>query len=105
MELDRTKNGNVGKYIAINTRKLSRIPDTARELASLILESPDAVEFGKTGSDDEFFLIKLKDRFALAALRAYAHTAILFGQKDYGREVLALSDRSGSHHRSCKTPD
>ena len=56
------------------------------------------------GSDEEFFVIKLKDRFSQAALRAYAEAAREF-DPEYAGEVDELADRAGPNHRLCKLPD
>jgi hypothetical protein len=53
---------------------------------------------------DEFFCIKLKDRFAQAALIAYAKEAQSF-DPEYAGEVHKLAMRSGPNHPECKFPD
>lgn len=76
MKLDRNINpSGKGKYTVINMRKIPSFPQNAQELAAAILANPECVEFGEVGAPDEFFLIKLKDRYSEAALRAYADAA------------------------------
>ncbi len=56
------------------------------------------------GSRDEFFVLKLKDVNAEAALRAYSASAAAH-DPDYARAVAELADRAGPHHPDCKQPD
>mgnify|MGYP001570027167 CR=1 FL=1 len=62
-----------------------------------------SVEWGDTAAD-EFFIIKLKDKYARAALRAYANQASL-DDEEYANEVRELADRSGPSHPLHKKPD
>lgn len=63
------------------------------------------IELGKPGSDDEFFVIKLQDVNAPAALEAYAKSAWLNGDEEFARDVTELALRSGPNHPKCKKPD
>jgi hypothetical protein len=86
MKLDRHINPDGrGKYALINYRTLR-------------------VELGDT-PETEFFVIKLKDKYAMAALYAYAHAAELDGEHEWADEVRALAARSGPAHPLCHTPD
>ena len=108
MKLDRNINRTgKGKYALINLRKIPGDPDTPQRLAASILEHPECVEFGSVGSPDEFWLIKLKDRYAGDALMCYANSVNRdpTGDKEYAREVMALANRSGTAHPLCKRPD
>ena len=108
MNLDRNINeSGKGKYALINLRKIPSDPRTPEELATAILLNPECVEFGMVGDPDEFFVIKLKDRFSRAALSAYARVVELDteGDKEYLVDLLDLADRSGSAHPLCKRPD
>lgn len=108
MKLDRNLNpSGKGKYALINLRKIPTNPNTAQELAAAILANPEAVEFGTVGSSDEFWLIKLKDRYASPALMGYA-MGIAFdpeGDPEYQAEVIEMGRRSGTMHPLCKRPD
>ena len=106
MDLIRNTNhaGN-GKYTVINMRKLEGNPQTAEELAAAILKNPEAVEFGRSGDPEEFFVIKLKDKHSSAALEAYADEAFHDDELEYSRQVRLLADRSGKNHPHCKKPD
>ena len=86
MKLDRNENVNgLGKYALINLRT-------------------NEVQWGRVGNDDEFFVIKLKDRNAQEALLAYAHS-IEPKDPEFAKEVRALANRSGPNHPACRDPD
>jgi hypothetical protein len=108
MKLDRNINpSGKGKYAVINLRKIPTTPTTPQELATAILANPESVEFGAMGSPDEFWLIKLKDRYATPALMGYA-MGIAFddeGDPEYQAEVIEMGKRSGTMHPLCKRPD
>lgn len=103
MDRDISPDGR-GKYILINQRKLATRPRTAEELAAAILANPEAVEFGTTGSENEFFLIKLKDRYAQEALHAYAGAASEH-DTEWAAAVDRLAERAGPASPYCKLPD
>lgn len=108
MKLDRNINPDgKGKYALINLRKIPTNPQTSQELAAAILLNPEAVEFGTVGTANEFWLIKLKDMYAQAALDGYA-SAIRQdpkGDVDYEIDVRVMAQRSGLNHPLCKRPD
>lgn len=108
MKLDRNINpSGKGKYALVNLRKIPSDPRTPQELAMAILDNPECVEFGTVGSPDEFWVIKIKDRYAGGALRGYAESIELDteGDAEYYSEVYALAKRSGLDHPLCKRPD
>ena len=106
MHLDRnTRNDGGGKYLVINLRKLGRLPNSPEEIAEAIYNNPDCIDAGQeVGGENESFVIKLKDKFAQAALDAYANEA---GKVDpeYATEIRKLAGRAGPHSRYCKKPD
>lgn len=105
MRLDRNTNpSGKGKYAVINLRKIPGDPRNAQELAEAILANPECVEFGIAGSPDEFWLLKLKDEHAEAALYAYAGHA-LPKDPEYAAEVAGLARCAGRNSLFCKTPD
>ena len=59
----------------------------------------------RPGEEHEFFVVMLKDKYALAALLAYAEAAYADGQRDYATDVLKLADRAGPLSKFCKEPD
>ena len=108
MKLDRNANADgKGKYAIINLRLIIGNPQTPQELAAAILVNPESVEFGRVGSPDEFWVIKLKDRYAGPALERYAESVLRdkYGDREYADEILELANRSGQAHPLCKRPD
>jgi hypothetical protein len=105
MKLDRNKtpSGN-GKYAVINLRKLPGNPQTPQELASAILANPASVSFGAAGTEDEFFVLKLKDRYVADALLSYADAADT-EDSEYAAQVRELANRAGPNSPFCKRPD
>lgn len=103
MKLDR--NSGLGKYALINLRELP-IDEGCdeNEISFEVYNNPDSVQMGPVGSPDEFFVIKLKDRFAQAALNAYADAAEKI-DPEYAEEIRQLAKRSGPSHPNCKFPD
>ncbi len=85
MKLDRNINPDGrGKYALIKLRELY-------------------IDHGDT-PDTEFFVIRLKDKYAEAALRAYADAAIIDGESEWGLEVGALAAKAAAHPNKRK-PD
>lgn len=113
MKLDRNieENQGEGKYAIINLRRARAIRDgenkedkTTLAEGMEALESLGLIEWGEPGSEDEFFVIKLKDRSAAAGLRGYAIDARNYDPEWY-REVSAMADRAGPHSPYMKTSD
>lgn len=76
-----------GKYRVFDTRKQEWVDDDA------------------PGQEHEHFVIMLKDKYARAALLAYAEAALDDGDKEYAADVLELARRAGRRHPQCKIPD
>lgn len=114
MKMDRNQNADgLGKYAIINLRKLNETcgnPSTFErwtpgiETALKTLESVGVLEWGCVGEPDEFFLVKLKDRHAEAALKGYAESAAVT-DPEWASEVQQLATRSGMNSPFCKSPD
>lgn len=116
MKLDRNINGNgSGKYGLVNNRRLAQIrawdggdgevaDQQAVEDAINLLTRAKVIEWGYSGTAEEFFVIKLKDRCAGDALAAYAATAALF-DPEYSNEIVTLAERAGLNSPFCKDPD
>ncbi|MEW6124435.1 MAG: hypothetical protein AB1698_17615, partial [Pseudomonadota bacterium] len=66
-----------------------------------VLEDPDE------GDVSEFFVLKLRDVYAEAALRGYADAVRAEQEPDleYAEEIDALADRAGRHSPFAKHPD
>lgn len=114
MKLDRNENQDgTGKYAMINLRRLDQVaghPSTFQRWSPAVqdaikaLQQTGAIELGLAGAPDEFFVIKLKDKNAQAALQAYAEAAKV-DDPEWAAEVAALAARSGPMHPLCKQPD
>lgn len=105
MRLDRNINADGrGKYALVLMRKLvgDIPPDTAAALD--LLQERGLLDFGEAYTEREFFVIRLKDRYAAEALEAYANEA---GKADseYADEIREMADRAGPASRFCKVPD
>jgi hypothetical protein len=74
------------------------------ERAIKLLEDRGIIDYGNAGSESEFFLIRLKDKYAQAALYAYAEAA-LPDDAEYANEVIDMAKRSGEASPWCKAPD
>ena len=114
MKMDRNLNDDgLGKYAVINLRRLNETCGhtgtfdrwtPAVEQALKTLEEVGALEWGRAGHPDEFFILKLKDKHAQAALYGYAASAET-DDAEWAAEVDALALRSGPAHPLCKRPD
>jgi hypothetical protein len=111
VKLDRNLGGNQGqgKYALLNIRKIDSFPKNSistKEVhqALMLLAEHGVLDWGEVGSDSEFFLIKLKDEYALPALKAYANAAE-DDDFEYATEVRDLAHRSGRYSKFCKKPD
>lgn len=107
MKLDRNENAEgVGKYALINMRRYRALPaDKAAEAFDLLgrLDAMGIIDKGAKGAEDEFFVIKLRDRYAAPALTAYANAAV-DDDKEWATQVLALAARA-ERHPAQKKPD
>lgn len=63
------------------------------------------VENDGLGEVNEFFVVMLKDKYARAALLAYAEAAQEDGAKEDAVYAMKLANRAGPMHPNCKKPD
>lgn len=104
MKLDRNiTDDGLGKYALLNLRKLQQCGNHGVEDALALLESLGVLEWGREGSKEEFFVIKLRDMNAPTALYAYAASAALH-DIEFADEVAALAERA-KLHPGRKEPD
>jgi hypothetical protein len=91
-----------GKYALV---RLDQIDKAIRKGASLnrvedavsTLYREGLLEYGEKGSDDEFFVLKLKDPHAAFAIRAYAvslHAKCKPGEKHLVKDIFRVAERS-----------
>ena len=111
MDRNLDDNGGLGKYAIINLRRLEAFrngtfgdlePGVANALK--LLESRGILEWGRVGTEHEFFLIKLKDRNSLAALSGYCNS-IFDRDPEFATEILEMMTRAGPASKWCKDPD
>lgn len=109
MKLDRNiTNPRRGKYALIKLRDTTVTPmDKTRAVGDnlMLVIDPTAVDFGDT-EDSDFFVIRLKDKYAEQALMAYALAALADNPDDpeYGQEIAELARLAASHPNKRK-PD
>jgi hypothetical protein len=101
MKLDRNiTNPPRGKYALIKLRIAQpQALDLHRIYKSIETE---ALDFGDT-EDSDFFVIRLKDKYAGPALEAYARAA-LEDDPEYSQEILHLAEKARNHPNKRK-PD
>lgn len=105
MKLDRNINDGKGKYALIKMRRFD--PQTEGDgTFGTIFADPQIVplaciDFGFDGED--FLVIRLKDKYASAAFRAYAQAAEA-DDPEYAAEISALADAADAHPNR-KVPD
>ena len=116
MILDRNLNQDgKGKYALVRLRGIEK----GSEAHSLLLRLFELgyLDWGVVGDADEFFVIKLRDKFSFQALKAYADEVEKaaddpgIGSREsvrlsrYALDVMKLARRSGVQSPFCKEPD
>lgn len=105
MKLDRHINKNrKGKYALVKLREIPGRPKSRPALARAIMKNPKVLDWGFNDTAAEFFLIRLRDKYAHVALLAYAAAA----EKDdpqYAEAIRKLAQKSGPMSKFCKKPD
>lgn len=102
MKLDRNINPNGrGKYALLLQRRLANASYQTQCDVNM-LRSAGLLDFGAT-PDTEFFVIRLKDKYAAPALAAYAMAAYR-DDLEYSMEVMALAVKAAEHPNQRK-PD
>lgn len=92
MKLDRNENLNgKGKYALVRLRNIHE-GDEAFELLQR-LHALGHLDWGYRGAEDEFFVIKLRDKYAPKALNAYGKAAFEDDQ-EWGSQVMAMASRA-----------
>lgn len=110
MKLDRnitTETGYDGKYALVLCRRLRELSSDERtdaERALGVLERLGVIDEGAAHSASEFFVIRLKDKYAGAALQSYADEASI-DDPEWAAEVEKLVGRAGRCSPYCKSPD
>lgn len=116
MKLDRNINGNKrGKYALIKLRRLTEIEawdggdgEIADRQAVIdaiaLLERAGVLDWGFAGTEGEFMVIRLKDKYAKEALWAYGNEAYK-DDPEYASDIFEMANRSGDNSTFCKKPD
>ena len=109
------------KYAIVRLDKLRKFPGSSIIAAQAVkaleeLAGHGLLEYGEKGSEEECFVLKLKDQFTAWTLEAYVgrvriaadiqsfNKSVHDSLSEYANEVLELADRSYSHP-SRKIPD
>lgn len=101
-----------GKYMLVKQRRVREIlswqegdVDRARTITALRdLKNIGVIDDPSEGEEGEFFVIRLRDKYAREALNAYAFAAN-FDDPEYADEVMALAARAGPNSQFMKRPD
>ena len=78
-------------------------PDGSCKYSLVQHEKNDTIEAGLPNTEHEFFVLKLKDKYAQAALNAYVE-AVEGDDPEYAEEVRELANRAGEDSPWCHTP-
>lgn len=87
-----------GKYALLKLRLIPISKNEIREKVVTALGNPDAIDFGDTAESD-FFVIRLKDKYAAPALAAYAQEAQKDGNFDLASSVNFLVSAAFLHEK------
>lgn len=95
MKLDRNTNQDgTGKYALVKIREVNKLKDSGLEATVntclIALTAAGVVDYGNTVETD-FFVIRLKDKYAAPALIAYAKAAAE-DDEEYSKEIHHLAD-------------
>ena len=114
MKLDRSTNDDGrGKYGLIKLRRIKELKRTSmldskhRVVYNAIrcLENAGLIDWGLSETEQEFFVIRLKDKYAGEALYGYATAAAEDGNHEWADEIFKLMGRAGEDSKWCKKPD
>lgn len=104
MKLDRNINPDgKGKYALLKQRELSHSQSVHVSDAVDMLSECGIIDYGGTPETD-FFVIRLKDKYAAPALEAYANAALLDDQDEYAKEIFVLAHKARTYP-SPRMPD
>jgi hypothetical protein len=103
MKLDRNipKNLGRGKYALVKMRKVVQLSEDEVYEALALLKLKGVLDYGNE-SDSDFFVIRLKDKYASPALAAYAGAA-WSDDTEYAQEVFDLAKTAARCER--RMPD
>jgi hypothetical protein len=97
MKLDRNINPDKrGKYALIKMREIPKLDPQMRaavETAMDNLHMWGVLDYGDVPGTD-FFVIRLKDKYAEPALQAYALACCIDGEFEFGQEIVEMANKS-----------
>lgn len=111
MKFDRSLNADgLGKYALLKLRNYPKPDAPGRESvdqALSVLSQAGMLDMGYVGTESEFFLMRLKDKYSLKALLAYQRAVCDDEPTDteYAQEILDMANRAGPNSQWCKKPD
>jgi hypothetical protein len=123
MKLDRNENDDgYGKYALLSLRRWNALRagsgagDAHIERAIKVLSANGLIDWGRVGEEDEFFVVKLRDKYAAAAIRAYTDAVMDDSAKEpdparskdkaeWAIQVQTMMSRAGTLSPFCKEPD
>lgn len=104
MKLDRNSNPDGrGKYALIKLRDTDAPLEMVKRAVTPDRLAPLPVDLGDT-PETEFFVIRLKDKYAAPALHAYADAVLKDNDIDYAFDIRCLANRS-SRCTNKRNPD
>lgn len=114
MKLDRNINKDgKGKYALVRLRNINKGDEAYALLARL--HELGHLDWGCTGQPDEFFVIKLRDKYSPNAITAYSDAVMKDSSRHeqpkcndlvrYALDVQKLAERAGMLNDFCKEPD
>ena len=115
MKLDRNVNKDgKGKYAVVRLREIEKGTEAYALLQRL--HELGHLDWGRVGDPDEFFVIKLRDKYSSAAIQGYSDAVMTDAAKQvsiakydglvkYALEVQRLGERAGALSEFCKEPD
>lgn len=103
-----TRNTTIDGHCKYALVRLDKLRDAkshpSEELGAIaVLSKSGILEFGEPGTEEECFVIKLKDKFAPLVLRQYAWEALV-EDPELSKDVLELAARA-ENHPNRKRPD
>lgn len=102
-----TRTDGTCKYALLRLDKLREAKGdlTKEDILAIAGDLAPYIEFGEIGTEEEFFVIKLKDWCSRKALLTYASTAKWIEDYELEKDVRELAKRAGSLNPWCKQPD
>lgn len=116
MRLDRNLNSDgKGKYALVllrntppvNGQGMNGVMPHEVTAALNVLGSAGMLDYGNVGTDREFMVMRLKDKYTLKGLQGYFNAVTEDDpiDTDYAKDILDMMSRAGPNSKWCKKPD